>query len=168
MKLKSFLIYKGHQELDMIHAELILANVLDDRFHGFVEQLTGYNTASIVQSNKRPRGKMALILAYFKAFANPISDTSDVSSLLGMLHFGILCAGPELDMAEINGFPHDLRSLQAQPTRQGAIAVIYTGDGQQWGEAIEIAKGGSAAVQEWGHICRQQFVKHDLIYLMEK
>ncbi len=151
-----------------IHAELVSMTKLNDAFHSMAEQIVGVNSASIVQANRRPRSKHAYTLAYFKAFNNPESDTSDVKALLGMLHFGMLCAGSELDMAEVTGWPHGLRCLQSQPSRRGAIGIIFTGDGEQWATAIRNAGHATEPVQAWGLACHRQFAKYDLDELIGK
>jgi hypothetical protein len=151
-----------------IHCELISVTQLDDRFHSFCEQLSGVNPASVVQGGKRPRAKMAYPLAYFKAFINPEGDTSDVQALLGMMHFGMLCAGAEIDMAEVTGWPHGLRCLQGPLSRRGVVGIIVTGDGEQWATAIRNAGSGPPTVQAWGHSCYQQFQRHSLDGLFGK
>ena len=152
----------------MIHAELIYTITLSDAFHKYAEQLTGVNTASVVQSGKRPKSKHAYTLAYWRAFNDPACNTADVKALLGMLHFGMLCAGAEMDMAEVTGWPHGLRCLQSQPSRRGVIGVVFTGDGEQWATAIRNASAANVPVQEWGMACYRQFAKYDLADLMGK
>lgn len=150
----------------MIHCELISQTLLNEKFHSFCEQITGVNPASIVQSGRRPRSRMAYPLAYFKAFVNPNSDTSDVQALLGLLQFGMLCAGPEISMAEVTGWPHGLRCLQGPPSRRGLSGVIIIGDGDQWATAIRNAGDGPQSVVAWGQSCYNQFSKYDLADLM--
>ena len=148
--------------MSMFHSELISRTVLNDKFHTFCEQLGGENPASIVQKGRRPKSELAYTLAYFKAFAEPESDTSEVQALLGMLHFGMLCAGPEYDIVEVTGFPHGLRCLQNHPSRRGVLGIIITGDGDQWATAIRNAGYGSPSVQMWGQSCHQEFTRHNL------
>lgn len=152
----------------MIVSELISSTLLNEKFHSFCEQLGGANPASVVQNGRRPRSKAAYPLAYYKAFVDPKSDTSDVQALLGMMHFGMLCAGPELDIAEVTGFPHGLRCLQGNPSRRGIVGIIITGDGDQWATAIRNAGSGSPAVQEWGVACYNQFARNNLDDLIGK
>lgn len=146
----------------MIHCEIISKTILNDRFHTFSEQLQDVNPASVVQRGRRPRSKSAYMLAYYKAFVDPNSDTSDVQALLGLMHFGMLCAGPELDIAEVTGFPHGLRCLSGKPSRRGIVGIIITGDGDQWATAIRNAGTGPASVQEWGVAVYNQFASDGL------
>ena len=146
----------------MIHSELISISVLNESFHKFSEQLQEINPASVVQGGRRPRSKAAYMLSYYKAFVNPNSDTSDVQALLGLMHFGMLCAGPDIDIAEVTGWPHGLRCLQGTPSRRGIVGIIVTGDGDQWATAIRNAGSGTAPVQEWGLSCYNQFAKDGL------
>ena len=150
----------------MIHSELIQTSELNPRFHQYIEQLYNINPASVVQSGRKPRSKIAYPLSYFKAFFDESSDTSDVQSLRGMLHFGMLCAGPELDMVEVTGWPHGLRCLQRPPSRQGIVGIIIVGDGEQWATAIRNAGEGPEVVKDWGLSCYQQFAKHNLAELI--
>lgn len=152
----------------MFHAELVATTVLDPKFHGYSEQITGHNSASIVQDNKRPKSELAYILAYFKAFNDPTSDTSDVGSLLGMMHFVLLCAGPEWDMADVTSSQHGLRCFAAAATspRDGPVGILFAGDGEQWKSALRNAGSGPAPVQEWGKACHGQFAMHNLDDLM--
>jgi hypothetical protein len=147
---------------------MILKTNLNDDFHTMVEQLTNVNPASVVQKGRRPKSKMAYPLAYFKAFIDPQGDTSDVQALLGMLHFGMLCAGSEIDMAEVTGFPTGLRCLQGPLSRRGIIGIIITGDGDQWATAIRNAGSGPPAVQAWGMSAHQQFANNGLDDLIGK
>ena len=64
----------------MFHAELVATSTIDKRFHAFSEQLTGVISASVVQKNTRPRSDYAYLLAYFKAFSDPDSDTAALTS----------------------------------------------------------------------------------------
>ncbi len=153
----------------MFHAELVATTVLDPKFHGYSEQITGSNSATVVQNNKRPKSELAYILAYFKAFNNPLSDTSDVGSLLGMMHFVLLCAGPELDMAVVTSYQHGLRCFPAATDgRGGPVGVLFAGDGEQWKTALRNAGNGTWQIQEWGVSCHGQFAMHNLDYLMGK
>lgn len=150
----------------MIHSELVAHTTLDAKFHSFVEQLTGTNSATIVQRNRRPRSEHAYILSYFKAFHDPTSDTSDVKAFLGLVNFTILSAGPELDMFEVMGTPHGLQCLSCPVNRQGVVGVLFSGDGDQWAAAIRNALFGTTITQAWGMSCRQQFAKINLDDLM--
>lgn len=152
----------------MFHSELVATTSLDPRFHAYVEQITGVNSATIVQRNRRPRSEHAYVLAYFRAFNDPAADTSDVKTLFGMAHFTILSAGPEIEMAEVTSSPHGLRCLASPVNRRGVVAVLFAGDGEQWASAIRNAGSGSVASQEWGRSCHQQFAKHNLDDLMGK
>lgn len=151
----------------MIHAEMIMTSQMGPDFHRFAEELNGVNPASVVQAGKKPRSKDVYPLAYFKAFCDADSDTSDVQTLFGMMHFGMLCAGPEIDMAEVSGWPHGLRCLQGPVNRRGGVGIIMTGDGVQWRTAIQIASWGIPAVVEWGATCLNQFSSLDLSDLIQ-
>jgi hypothetical protein len=153
----------------MIQSELISTSTLNERFHKFSEQLTGNNPATIVQAGKRPKSKLAYMLSYFRAFNDSVSNTSDVKPILGMMHFGVLCAvsNPD-DMADIMGWPHGLRCLQGMTNRRGLCSTIFTGDGEQWAEALRNAGSGPSAAQEWGVSVYQQFGKHNLDELFGK
>ncbi len=148
----------------MIQAELISSTIISDSFHTCVEQLTGNNPAQILQQGNKPKSKMAYSLAYFKAFYEPESDTSNIKRLAGMSHFGMLCAGNEFDLAEVTGCPHGLYCLQNKPDRNGLVGVIFTGTGQQWHDAICYAGCivESNIIHDWGMVCYQQFAKHNL------
>jgi len=147
----------------MIQSELISSTNLNDQFHKFSEQLTGSNPASVVQKGKRPKSKLAYTLAYFRAFNDSMSDTSDVKPLLGMMHFGILCAVDDPDdMSEIMGWPHGLRCLQGMTNRRGVCSTVFTGDGEQWAAALKNAGSGPRPVAEWGVNVYQQFARHNL------
>jgi len=152
----------------MIHSELISTSTLTATFHGFCEQLTGVNPASVVQKGRRPNSKTAYPLSYFKAFNDPQSNTGEVKSLLGMMHFGLLCAGPDIDMVDILGWPHGLRCLTGQATQRGIICAIFTGGGDQWRTALRNAGEGPQAVNAWGVSCYQQFSRHNLDDLFGK
>lgn len=147
----------------MIHVELILTNQLLPEFHAYCEQITGVNTASVVQATGRPRSKLAETLAYFKAFNQPDSDTHQVREFFGLLSFGMMCAGPEIDMAEVTGWPHGLKCLSGPPSRRGATGVAMFGDGEQWIAAVRSALSSKTeAVYDWAVACYRQFGKHDL------
>ncbi len=153
----------------MFHAELVATTVLDPKFHGYSEQITGSNSASVVQNNKRPKSDLAYILAYFKAFNDPHSDTSDVGPLLGLMHFILLCGGPELDMADVTSSQHGLRCFAAETNgRGGPVGILFAGDGEQWKTALRNAGSGTWQIQEWGKSCHQQFAMHNLDDLMGK
>lgn len=151
----------------MIHAEMIMTSYLNESFHRFAEELNGINPASVVQAGKKPRSRAAYPLAYFKAFCDPDSDTSDIQVLFGMMHFGMLCAGPEVDMAEVSGWPHGLRCLQGPVNRRGGVGIIITGDGAMWRTAIQNAACAMPSVNEWGVTCLKQFNAHNLGYLIQ-
>lgn len=147
---------------EMIHSELIMGSILSEKFHQYVKQLLGYNPASELQQKRRPRTEKLYPLAYFKLFNDRDALTQDVTSLFGMLHFGMLSAGNELDMSEVSGWPHGLKCLQSQPSRRGVSALIMTGDGETWVAALRNAGDSTNAVQEWGKSCYSQFAKHNL------
>lgn len=151
----------------MIHAELIMTSRLGPDFHRFAEELNGVNPASVVQAGKKPRSTEAYLLAYFKAFSDANSDTSEIHTLFGMMHFGMLCAGPEIDIAEVSGWPHGLRCLQGPVNRHGGIGIIMTGDGNMWRTSIQTASWGIPSVVEWGSSCLNQFNAHNLGYLIQ-
>ena len=146
----------------MIYAELISFNRLESQFFKFCEQLQLDSPGAIVQKGKRPRSEKAMMLAYLKAFNNPDSDTADVKALLGFLHFGMLCAGPDMDMMEVMGWPHGLKCLKGPFNRKGVTSLVISGDGDQWATSIQNAGRGSDAVREWGVAVHGQFVKHNL------
>lgn len=153
----------------MFHAELVATTVLDPKFHGYSEQITGSNSASVVQNNKRPKSELAYILAYFKAFNDPSSDTSDVGSLLGLMHFILLCGGSEWDMSDVTASQHGLRCYPAsRQGGEGPVGILFAGDGEQWKSALRNAGSGPAPVQEWGRACHGQFAMHNLDDLMGK
>ena len=152
----------------MFHAELVAATALDPKFHGFAEQITGSNSATVVQNNKRTKSELAYILSYFKAFNDPKSDTSDVIGLLGLVHFVLLCAAPEIDMANVTSTPHGLKCFSSPITRQGSVGVLFAGDGEQWKSALGNAGSGTWQIQEWGKACHGQFATHNLDDLMGK
>ena len=150
----------------MFHAELVAATALDPKFHGYAEQITGSNSATVVQNNKRPKSEYAYILSYFKAFNDPNSDTSDVVALLGLVHFVMLCATSEIDMASVTSTPHGLRCFSSPITRQGSVGVLFAGDGEQWRSAIQNSGVISPSSREWGQACHQQFASNNLGDLM--
>lgn len=142
---------------------MISISTLNDSFHSFCEQLIGINTAATLQNCKRPKSKYAYLLAYFKLF-NDCGNTSkidELSNLFGMMHFGMLCAGPEFDIIDVMGFPHNLRCLQSKENR-GILSVIFTGDGEQWSLALKHSTDYNNSVKEWGKVCYSQFAKYDL------
>lgn len=145
----------------MFHAEIIAVSQLNPNFHKFAEQLTGVNPAQVVQTGKRPRSQIAYILAYFKAFQNPDSDFADLRALLGMMHVAMLCAGPELEMCEVLGWPHGLRCLQAPTTRRNILPVIMSGTVEQWAVTLKNAVTATMPIPEWAVICHQQFARID-------
>jgi hypothetical protein len=149
---------------EMIHSELIAYTQLDAAFHKYAEQLGGPNPATIVQAGRKPKGRIAYPLAYYKAFSDPESDTGSVMTLRGMMSFTMLCAGPDFVVADITGFPHGLRCmLQEAAPKRGMAAVIMTGDGDEWGAAIESAGASKLqTVSDWGLGCYQQFQKNNL------
>ena len=146
----------------MFHAELISYSTIDPKFHTFAEQITGVNSAQIVQANRRPRGEHAYLLAYYKAFNNPKADTAEVKDLLGMAHFTMLCMAPSFDMCEITGTPHGLKCLSAPESRRGVSSVLFSGDGEQWATALKNAGSGSESLQQWGSSCHKQFAMNNL------
>lgn len=146
----------------MILTELISTSVVNDKFHTFAEQITGHNTASVVQKGRRPRSVLAYPLAYFKAFSDNESDTSDVRALLGMMHIGMLSAGPGYEVEEVTGWPSGLRFLAGPTLRSGIASIIITGDGEQWFSTINNAGKGGPYVKQWGLSCYQQFTKNNL------
>lgn len=150
----------------MFHAELVAATALDPRFHTYAEQITGSNSASVVQNNKKPKSEHAYVLSYFKAFNNPQSDTSNVKGLLGLMHFVLLCAASEVDMAEVTSTPHGLKCLSSPITRQGSVGVLFAGDGDQWKSAIKNSFLISEISSEWGRACYQQFCANNMDDLM--
>ena len=152
----------------MIHCEMISGTLLNEKFHSMCEQITDVNPASVVQGGRRPRSKNAYPLAYFKAFIDPQGDTSDVQALLGMLHFGMLCVGSEIDMAEVTGFPHGLRCLLGNLSRRGLVGIIITGNGDEWATAIRNAGSGPPSVVQWGMSAHQQFVQINMDDLIGK
>lgn len=153
----------------MIVAELIMTSTLNEMFHRYSEQIMGVNTASLLQGGRRPKSKHAYLLAYLKGFHNPDSDISDVKTLIGMFHFGMLCGGQEFDMHEVTTWPHGLRTLTSEITRKGMAGCIFTGDGEQWATALKNAgQWESNSVREWGMVCYRQFAKFDLDALIGK
>ncbi len=153
----------------MFHAEIVSHTVLDPRYHTYVEQITGKNSATVVQNGKRPRGEMALPLAYFKALQYPNSDTSDVNYLLGFLQFGLLVGGDVYEMDIVLGWPHGLRVLSSDHTRTGQVGVLFAGDGGEWWTELRNAGvSDSHEVKAWGRACHAQFAKHNLDDLIGK
>lgn len=146
----------------MIHAEMISVNTVFPAFHLCAEQLTGRSPASVVQMGKKPKGNHLLILAYLRAFNDPLADTSDVKFLAGMLHVGIMCAGPDFELTEVTGWPHGLRCLSCDVGRTGLTGVVFAGDGEQWRTAIHTACKGPVEVIDWGMKCFQQFGKYNM------
>jgi len=146
----------------MFHAELVSHSSILPKFHTFAEQINGENSAKIVQSNTRPRGELAYILAYYKAFQDPKSDTSDVKALLGLAHFSMMVMCPSHDMTEIITTPHGLKCLSAPDGRRGVSAVLFSGDGEQWASALKHAGMGSESLQQWGMACHKQFAMNNL------
>lgn len=149
----------------MFHSELITTTTLNPKFHTFVEQITGLNSASVVQNGKKLNSDQALILAYFKAFSDPkATDTDNIKHLRSMLYFSMLCVGDDLDMSDVTCVPHGLRCLRTNSSvRRGLDAVIFSGDGEQWYSAIKNAGGCScSALQDWGLSCHNQFALHGL------
>ncbi len=146
----------------MIHAEMISVNSVLPVFHLCAEQLTGKNPATIVQIGKKPRGNQLMILAYLRAFHDPLGDTSQVRSFAGFLHVGMMCAGPDIELAEVTGWPHGLRCLACEVGRTGLTGVVFAGDGEQWNAAIRGACMGPPPVVEWGMNCYRQFGKFNM------
>lgn len=150
----------------MIHAEMISINSVFPAFHACSEQLTGLNPAKVVQVGKKPRGQHLLMLAYLRAFNDPKADTSDIRFLAGMLHVGIMCAGPDIELAEVTAWPHGLRCLSCEVSRTGVVGIVFMGDGEQWSNAIHNACNGPREVVDWGLKCYQQFAKLNMAELI--
>lgn len=153
----------------MFQAEIVSYTTLDPRFHTYAEQITGKNSATVVQNGKRPRADKALPLAYFEAFANPEANTSNVKHLLGMLHFGLLVCGEGHNLMFIQWHPHGLTCMLGQQQRSSPLGALFTGDGNQWALALQNAgQSQYAEVGAWGRACHAQFAKHNLDDLIGK
>jgi len=152
----------------MIAAELVSLSQILPRFHSVAEQVTGTNPASFLQKAKRPQSQDAYILSYFKIFSSHDADPSDIKSLRGLLHVGMVCAGYPDDLEEISTTPHGLRMLAAPPSRN-AGAILFAGDVEQWSGAIQSASRDQwrASVREWAAACYAQFAKHNLKELLD-
>lgn len=151
----------------MFIAELVSFNQVLPKFHSLAEQVTGTNPASRLQNSKRPRSKDAYILSYFKTFQDPLSDISDIKPLRGLLHVGVVCAAHPDDMDMVVKQPHDLKVLSSPATRE-AVAVLFSGDLDQWANALYAASRiPYAEPRSWSAACYAQFAKHDLSVLLD-